>query len=119
MSELYERIAVFCRDKGVSVSGMCVALGMSKSIMSDLNSGKKDGLSQKTLAKISDFLEVPVDTLIGKEKKPSENGELDEYLDMLRQRPGLRALLRVHKDSTEEEIEANVRFIEQMRRGHD
>lgn len=82
MSELYDRIKRVCESKGVSVSRMCLDLGMSKSVMSDLNKGKKDGLRANTITKFAHYLDVSVDELLGIEQKekPAENDELSEYL---------------------------------------
>lgn len=118
MYDLYNRIKEQCDRKNVSVSGMCLALGMSKSTMSDLKSGKKKTLSAKTMTKIADYLEVSVDDLLGREKeKPDfdEEAELREYLEILRTRPESRILLSTVKGATKEEVEANVRVIEALR----
>ena len=65
MCNLYDRIQAACREKGITVSAMCVALGMSKSVMSDLKSGRKKTLSADTLGRIAAHLEVSADTLLG------------------------------------------------------
>ena len=68
MCNLYERIQSVCESKGVSVSAMCVQLGMSKSVLSDLKAGRKKTLSAETLRRIADFLQVSVDSLLGKQE---------------------------------------------------
>ena len=40
MCNLYEQIQQACKKAGLTVSAMCLALGMSKSTMSDLKSGR-------------------------------------------------------------------------------
>lgn len=79
MCNLYERIKTACTRRGMSVSAMCVQLGMSKSVMSDLNSGRKKTLSADTLARIADFLQVSTDYLLGKqaEAQPDILDEVD------------------------------------------
>lgn len=76
MYNLYETIKSLCERKGVSVSAMCLNLGMTKSTMSDLKSGRKKSLSSETLTRIADYLCVSVDYLLtGEEKTPAESGE--------------------------------------------
>lgn len=67
MCNLYDRIKSACADRGLTVSAMCVQLGMSKSVMSDLHSGRKKTLSADTLARIAQHLGVSTDRLLGKE----------------------------------------------------
>lgn len=66
MCNLYDRIKKACEEKGMTVSAMCVQLGMSKSVLSDLKSGRKKTLSADTLARIADCLGVSTDALLGK-----------------------------------------------------
>lgn len=67
MCNLYQRIKEACDAKGVSVSAMCLQLGMSKSVLSDLKAGRKKTLSADTLARIARFLQVSTDALLGKD----------------------------------------------------
>lgn len=67
MCNLYERIKSACEHKGISVSAMCLNLGMSKSVMSDLKSGRKKTLSADTLDRIARYLQTSVDYLLGGE----------------------------------------------------
>lgn len=65
MCNLYDRIKEACGERGLTVSGMCLQLGMSKSVMSDLHAGRKKTLSAQTLARIAEFLQVSTDSLLG------------------------------------------------------
>lgn len=81
MSTLYERITELCKSQGVSGSRMCLDLGMSKSILSDIKSGRKKGVSTDTAQKIANYLNVSVGYLLGEDEKkeqPTEYGELSE-----------------------------------------
>lgn len=76
MSTLYDRIQKSCENAGISVSAMCLELGMSKSTMSDLKAGRKKSLTSDTVTKIAAFLGVSTDSLLtDTEKAPAENGE--------------------------------------------
>lgn len=72
MSTLYERITELCRAKGVSGSRMCLELGMSKSILSDIKSGRKKGVSTDTAQKMAAYLNVSVGYLLGEEEEKKE-----------------------------------------------
>lgn len=77
MCTLYERIMLLCKEKGVSGSRMCIDLGLSKSTLSDMKSGRKSGLSTGNAQKIAAYLGVSVGYLLGEEteKAPTANGE--------------------------------------------
>lgn len=72
MYDLYERIANLCKAKGVSVSRMCLDVGMSKSTLSGIKCGRKKGLSTANAAKVADYLGVSMEYLLGaSEEQPS------------------------------------------------
>lgn len=82
MSTLYKRISELCKAQGVSGSRMCLDLGMSKSILSDIKSGRKKGVSTDTAQKMAAYLNVSVGYLLGEEEEkkeqPTEYGELSD-----------------------------------------
>ena len=69
MCTLYDRIQELCKKKGVSGSRMCLDLGLSKSTLSDIKSGRKKGVSTATAQKIASYLNVSVGYLLGEEEK--------------------------------------------------
>ncbi len=75
MCTLYESIKSLCEQKGVTGGKMCVDLGLSKSLMTDLKSGRKTGINVATAQKIADYFSVSVDRVLGKEKAPTQTGE--------------------------------------------
>lgn len=77
MCTLYERISELCKRKGTTPSRMCLDLGMSKSTVSDLKSGRKTGVSAVTAQKIATYFDVSVGYLLGEEteKAPAEAGK--------------------------------------------
>lgn len=94
MCNLYDSIKAACERSGITVSAMCLELGMSKSVMSDLKSGRKKSLSSATIARIADFLGVSADTILfgesGREQAPiakpapsSAKQELHKLIDSL------------------------------------
>lgn len=83
MGTLYENIKELCNEKGIKGGKMCVDLGLSKSLMTDLKAGRKKGISAETAQKIADYFGVSMERVMsGNEKAPSEGGErvTDEQL---------------------------------------
>lgn len=120
MCTLYDRIIELCKEKGVSGSRMCLDLGLSKSTLSDIKSGRKKGVSTATAKKIASYLGVSVGYLLGEEdekEKPliNDDEELTEYVQLLKTRPEMRMLFQLSKDATKEDVEAAVRIIEALR----
>ena len=72
MCTLYERIMELCKQKGVSGSRMCLNLGLSKSTLSDMKSGRKNGISTATAQKIASYFGVSVGYLLGEEEKKEQ-----------------------------------------------
>ncbi|WP_160663970.1 helix-turn-helix transcriptional regulator [Colidextribacter sp. OB.20] len=75
MWTLYESILSLCAERGIKGGKMCVDLGLSKSLMTDLKSGRKKGITADTAQKIADYFNVSVDRVLGKEKAPIQEGE--------------------------------------------
>lgn len=73
MCTLYERIIDLCKSQGVSGSRMCLELGLSKSTLSDIKSGRKKGVSTNTAQKIASYFNVSVGYLLGEEEKIKAN----------------------------------------------
>lgn len=87
MVTLYERLSNLCKDKGIKGGRMCTDLGISKSLMTDLKSGRKKGVNAETAQKIASYFGVSVGYLLGeeeKEEKPTaKDDELSENIKML------------------------------------
>ena len=78
MCTLYESILSLCKDRGIKGGKMCVDLGLSKSLMTDLKSGRKKGITSETAQKIADYFSVSVDRVLNgpeTEKAPAPEGE--------------------------------------------
>ena len=90
MDTLYERIDSLCKKKGVKGGRMCLDLGFSKSLMTDLKSGRKKGLNAETAQKIASYFNVSVGYLLGLEEKENPatetgSGIPKDDLDLLNQ----------------------------------
>lgn len=77
MGTLYERLDNLCKKRGIKGGRMCVDLGISKSLMTDLKSGRKKGINAETAQKIANYFDVTVGYLLGEEEKenPATNGD--------------------------------------------
>lgn len=71
MCTFYERVAELSAEKGVSGSRVCLDLGLSKSTLSDIKSGRKKGVSAETAQKFASYFGVTVGYLLGDEEKSS------------------------------------------------
>ena len=111
MVTLYERLISLCEERGIKGGRMCVELGISKSLMTDLKSGRKKGVNADTAQKIASYFGVSVGYLLGeeeKEEKPIEDDGLSEnkkrLIDFALSVPEDKAemILRVMKTIVEE-----------------
>ncbi len=112
MVTLYERLSDLCQEKGVKGGRMCTDLGFSKSLMTDLKSGRKKGVNAETAQKIASYFGVSVGYLLGEEEKtekPAQEDELSEnikkLMDFVKSVPEDKAemILRVMKSIVEDD----------------
>ena len=108
MCTLYERIIKLCKLKKVSASRMCLDLGLSKSTMSNMKSGRAKRLSVPTSQKIANYFGITVDELYGDEQKEKPTVQDDGLSDEKRK------LLDRIKDLPEEQIELLLRVAESI-----
>ena len=95
MCTLYERIQELCKNKGVSGSRMCLDLGLSKSTLSDIKSGRKKGVSMPTAQKIAGYFGISVDELYGEDEKKENptvkddgiSADMRELIDCIKKLP--------------------------------
>lgn len=66
MSDLYSRISDLCIQQGISPGKLCAQLGMHRSVLSDLKSGRKKSLSVETAYSIATYFHVSVEYLLGR-----------------------------------------------------
>lgn len=89
MCTLHSRIIELCKERGVSGSRMCLDLGMSKSTLSDLKSGRKKSFTMETAHKIASYLNVSVEYLLGEEEKDAKKEQPTEYDGLSKNRKDL------------------------------
>ena len=64
MNEMYKRIESLCKSRGMTITSLCRAVGVSRATLSELKSGRTSTLSVVTLDKIASYFGVPVNSLI-------------------------------------------------------
>lgn len=116
MGDLYTNIETLCKSRNITITTMCKESGASRGSLTDLRHGRNSTLHSETLKKIAAYFGVSVDYLLGNEKSSSpEEDELIEELQILRDNPETRALLRSSKSLTKEQVEIVTSIIKQMR----
>ena len=118
MGSLYENIVWTCKERGVTPSKMCSDIGISRSLVYDLGKGRKKSLNADTLGKIANYLNVSPAMLMGMDYYNEETGNeggLDEYRQMLVDRPEMKMLFDTAKGATKEQVEAIVNMLDAMR----
>lgn len=78
MGTIYENITNLCNERGIKPGKMCGDLALSRSLMSDLKMGRKNGITDKTAVKIANYFNVSIDRVIGgaeTKKSPTTEGE--------------------------------------------
>lgn len=119
---MYNRIENLCKENGTDITKMCRELGIPRSSLSELKSGRAKSISADKVAKIANLFGVSALYITdGIEEKPLVNNdeELTEYLDELKNRDEMRMLFSVTKTCTKEEVEQAVRIIEALRKKDD
>lgn len=106
METQVERIRRICEEKGIRVTVMERDLGYGRGF---LNPKKIKTVPAQRLVEIATYLNVSVQYLATGEK--SDNEDLLDYLQMIKDNPGLRVLLDHTKNASREDIEAVVRVL--------
>lgn len=114
MSKLYDNIASECAKRGITIYKLSKDIGIKNSVLSDLKNGRTKNLRSDTLEKISTYLGVSPAALLGIEEYMPE-AELDEYRQLLVDRPEMKTLFHTAKRATKEQIEAIVKMMEAMK----
>lgn len=71
MGTLYENISRLCKQRGIKGGKMCVDIGMSKGILTDLKMGRQTGISTSNAKKIADYFGISVDQLLDVREDPN------------------------------------------------
>lgn len=124
MLPLYERIDKLCKDNGTNITQMCKAADIPRSALSDYKTGRKQSISFANLQKIADYFNMTVDRLVNGDTKKSpdemsEDEEINEMLEDLKNNPGKRLLFSKTKKATKEDIEKIIAMVDILTGGND
>ena len=108
MGTLYERLNSLCMDRGIKGGRMCTDLGISKSLMTDLKSGRKKGVNAETAQKIASFFGVTVGYLLGEEEKEMPTVQDDGLTE------NQKVLIDVAKSMSEEQAALALRLLKSL-----
>lgn len=102
MSVLSERIDGLCAQHKITGYRLCKDIGISPNVLTELRSGRREGISAKNANKIAAYFEVSVGYLLGTEDDPGIKketfGQKAEGVNTAKQ-----ALLAAIDDLTEEQ----------------
>ena len=114
----YDNFLLLCKQKGVAPSRAAVEAGLSKSTVTRWKSSPESTPTGSVLEALARYFQVPVSELLSEKEKPTtdEGDELNEYLEVLKNRPECRMLFQLAKGATKEEVEQAVKIIEALRK---
>lgn len=92
MSVLSERIDGLCAQHKITGYRLCKDIGISPNVLTELRSGRREGISAKNANKIAAYFEVSVGYLLGTEDDPGikkapvqPDGGEEEFMQLFRQ----------------------------------
>lgn len=81
-NEQYRIIDSLCKDRGVSFYRMSVESGITRSIMSELKSGRTKSLTSESIIKLAKYFDVSADVILGIDRhEPEQVAVKDHGLD--------------------------------------
>lgn len=81
MSDLYNNIHALCKKEGIKDGTLCANIGIRRSFLSELKSGRTKSLSAEVLSKIAAYFNVSVDYLLTGEQKESPPQQSQSEVD--------------------------------------
>ena len=109
MATLYERLVELCDKRGIKGAQLCRDLDMSKSLMTDLKSGRKKGVNAETAQKIASYFNVSVGYLLGEEEQKEKPTAQDDGLT-----ENQMALIEFAKSLSEDQAALALRLLKSL-----
>ena len=120
-----QRLRYLIKQSKSTQKEIATALGLSQQRFNYYANGQREPDSE-TLCAIADYFGVSVDYLLGREETPvpetrdgSEDREIREYLQMIKDDPKYRIMFDLAKDASLEEIKATAAFLRALREQRD
>ena len=112
---MYEIFEQLLKMNNVTVYQVSKATGVAQSSLSDWKKGKSKPKIDK-MQKIADYFNVPVEYLLTGEKKSpdqmSEDEEIAQLVEELKNNPGKRLLFSKTSKATKEDIEKIIKMVD-------
>ena len=109
--------------RGKTLDDLAVSVGMNKSTIQRYESGRIRQPKMPVLRELAKYLNVNLDWLTGEEERMepfgSKDGDLDHFLEMIQDRPEVRALLKTVDGADPEDVRAVMDFFTALRSRHD
>ena len=118
MNEMYERINFLCKNNHTNVTRMCSQLGIGRSALSELASGRTRSLSAATMASIAEYFGVTTDYLLTGRFNRNDDAASDDIQQMVASIRGsgdLRELFRLAIGSTATQMKQIITIIKTIR----
>lgn len=109
MSDLYSNIHALCEKEGIKDGTLCANIGIRRSFLSELKSGRTKSLSAEVLSKIAAYFNVSVDYLLNGEQKENPPQQPQSEVDAAVER-----IRRKLESMPKEQREALMNLIEKM-----
>lgn len=94
MSTLYERIEALCVQRGITGYRLCKDIGVSPNLMTELRTGRRDGISSRSASLIAQYFGVSSDYILYDESEAKPDDAKQELLNLFdRMSPADRAAL--------------------------
>lgn len=112
----FDNYVHICEHFGKAPTMVLRNIGISASAYQNWKAGGNP--TNSTKRKLADYFGITIAELVsGEIKKPvTDDDELNEYLDQLRNRSEMRMLFKLAKGATKEEVEQAVKIIEALRK---
>ena len=111
----YDVYSNLCKEIGKSPSRAAIEMGINKGTVS-VWKNKGTTPQSEILQKIADYFGVSVDFLLGNEnKKSSDDAEMDDMIERLKNNPGMRLLFSKTKDASMDDINKVIRMLDIMK----
>ena len=111
----WENLVRLCNQKGTTPTALVKEIGLATGNVTKWKSGSVP--RSTTVTQIADYLGVTVESLLDKQDQiTTEDDELTEYLEELKNRSEMRMLFSLAKDATKEDVERAIAIIEALRK---
>lgn len=112
-----DRLKIMRKNSGMTAEEISRASGVPVNSINRIFAGQTKAPRLDTVRGIVTAMGYTLDDLLPQEGAPRKHSEeMEEYMEVLRTRSGVRALVSMAKDATDEEVEQALAIIEALRK---